>query len=401
MQPNTIDTDRFMDTMTEESYALAQSLGIPLTDIPCLVFVETHNVSVYHVLKLNSVGEDSLIQILRRFVTDYLNKPSNKEYFQTLERIKRLEEDRTSQIAKLRRIPQDIERANTRIQQLRLQLDSERERITQSVRKQLLDDFVSPEKARLVEVRTMVGPLRGLLAASEKDARNILFKWVREGRADPIRTIALDKYLSQLLQYLSDLGSGEIEREIIKLTTAVKRRDLEHEEQKELGIRLNALRSAREEVRIKFLQLVNQDMFFDRNKIQEHFQSLQVEERTLLSVVFDQIYATYPARLETEVDNALTVIRDPIESEIAILEERLRQLTAGDLEIAINNAIAPLSEEIRKLNELIRTSHPDAFGVLANLNRRYSIKQVKLSAGTAFREYGPTIIDFLSRIFAG
>lgn len=400
MQPNLVDTDRFMQSMTKESYALAHSLGIPFTDLPCLVFIETHDVNNYGVLRLNSVGDDSLIYILREFITDYLNKPENREYFRTIEIIEQLEQKRTNEIAKLRRIPQDIETANARIKQLRSKLTSERKHITKAVREQLLNNLVSPEKDRLLEVRRLVGPLRKFLQASEEDERDILFKWIREGRADLIHMISLETHLTQLLQYLTDLESGKIEQEIIRLTTKVKRDDLDDQERGDLRIRLRALHAAREAVRSRFLEFIKQNVFFDRDKVQKLFQGLHAEEQALLSVVFGQIDLAYPSRLETEVDSALNIIRGPIENEIMTLEQDLRQLTSGDLERLSNTAIAQITEEIHKLNESIRDSHPDALSVLDRLNRRYSVKRARLSIGTAARENASTIIELLKLIFA-
>jgi hypothetical protein len=394
MPSDRIDGNNFMETMTRESYELARRLSIPETDLPCLVFVETHNASIYQVLNLNNVVNGEFVYILREFVYRYHS--ANREYFDTLQRIEELERNLTNQIANLRRIPEDIEAAKTRMQQLRRGLDVERERLRQNISRQLQDNFQSPQKTRLLEVRVILDSLNRLSEASESDARNMLFKWVREGEWILIGNIVLEQHLPQLLQYLTELGSGDMKRESIELTARLERGNPEPQQRSELLTRLTALKAAKEAVRARFLLFANQQLLFDRDKSQEYFQSLEAEEQTLSLIVDNQISDIYVTHLERQVDNELAMMRDSVEREIAILEE-----SEEDRRTNIKNQMDVLTEQIYELKSSIQNSHPDAFGVLDELRLKNRIRQVKLSAGAAFREHASTIADFLSRIFAG
>nr|WP_281721346.1 hypothetical protein [Nitrosomonas nitrosa] len=404
MQPDTIDTERFMSSMTEESYELARSLGIPLTNLPCFAFFETHNAEAFQVLNLKDLGESELLQTLRRFASEYYNSSRNRDYFQSVERLEELEQKRTNLIRRLRQIPEDLTRTNLRIEQLQTQLPLEEKRTTDSIRKSLLKDIRLSERDRLAKevgltkVISKIGTLRRVLSTLDDVAKNIILGWVLNAEIDLLRSITSDPFLPQIEQFVEDLDNGQLQESYRQLSVQIKAGDISQKNQVELFNQREVIRVKKEQVRSAFLQLLDQEAVIDMQKAKDKLHSLEHQQQLLASSLRKQINEIASSRMEAEIESALLKLRDSTTRELTRLRETVQRLSTKDEENAVKQEMELVIKEIQVLRQKVNSSYPDGFGILEAVSRGANLRRVASSAGKQFRDYAPSIIDLISLI---
>jgi len=387
MQPDTIDTDRFMSSMTEESYELARRLGIPLSSLPCCAFFETHNVETYQVLDLKGFDEHDLSRTLRHFVSGYYGSTQNRDYFRSLERLEEFEQKRTSLVRRLRQLPeelaQELVQTNSRIQQLQTQLPVKEEHTSNSIRNTLFEDTRLSERDRLAkelgltEVQGKLDSLRIILSSS--DPKDIIWKWVLNAERDLLQAVISEQFLPQIERFVEDLGNGQLQKEDTQLWIQINSGDINQQKKIELSNQQEEIRVRRKQVGNTLFQLLYHDSVIDTKKAKDKIKSLKQQKQLLVSNVSEQINELASSRLETAIEAALTMLRDSTNKEITRLQEIVQRLSTGNEAVMIQQEMESVNKEIQMLRQKVNSTHADGFGILRALNRGTSVRRVASS----------------------